>query len=86
MTVRPHRAGVRGQVFLMADPWRGHPEVPTVQPVAEAEHVALIVHPDDEERVRDLVAVAQETPRWWLDLQRFQRVLNVALASPGEGE
>ncbi len=41
----------------------------------------VICHPDDEQRVRDAIAVAQETPKWWLDWQRFERMLKEAFGA-----
>jgi hypothetical protein len=77
-----------GQVVLMPD--YSHPETPmfdfgwgpdgiTSQPASVPDGRVLACHPDDEQRVRDALAVAQERPQWWEDWQRVQRAIEQAV-------
>lgn len=80
--------GVRGTVHIVPD--YEHPEIPffdfglgrdcaiTATPAEVPDGRIIVCHPDDEQRVRDALAVAQETPQWWLDQQRFEQALRSA--------
>lgn len=68
--VRPHRLIPFGETFVMAN--YDHPEVDmfefgmdangriTSKPAPIPDGRIVLCHPDDEERVRDLIALAQE--------------------------
>lgn len=75
ITIRARTLIPKGHIYLM--PNTEHPEVDLFTTIDEAEHLIVACHVDDEHRVRDAVAVAQETPKWWLDLRRFERALAV---------
>jgi hypothetical protein len=89
----PHRIeatayGVKGKVFLMGDPQgpsrgsvMGQPdEFP--EPIDHHARVLLLCHPDDEQRIRDVIAREQEAPKVWRDWQRLVTALN----QPGPAE
>lgn len=77
--------GTPGTVYVVTD--YSHPETPfsdfglgpnceiTSTPAEIPDGRTIVCHPDDEQRVRDALAVAQETPQWWLDQQQFERML-----------
>ncbi len=73
VTIRARTIIPAGRVYVM--PNTEHPEVDPWATIDAAEHLIVACHVDDEQRVRDAVAVAQETPQWWLDLRRFERIL-----------
>ena len=79
-----------GNVLIAAD--YEHPETPmfefawgpaglTSQPASVPDGRIIYCRPEDEQRVRDAVAVAQERPKWWEDWQRIERAIREALAS-----
>lgn len=78
----------RGQVLVMAD--FEHPETPIMDFWMEGGEIQsasapvpdgriIVCHPDDEQRVRDAVAVAQERPKWWEDWQAVERLIGRAV-------
>lgn len=84
-----------GAVVIMVD--YSHPETPmhdfgidargqiTAKPAEIPDGRVLLCHPDDEQHVRDALAIAQERPKWWEDMRAFHRLL-ASLDPPGEGQ
>lgn len=46
--------------------------------IEAAERLLILCHPDDEQRIRDAVAVEQERPKWWRDWQRIEQAFVAA--------
>ena len=79
-----------GTVWIVPD--YTHPETPmfvfgiapngqlTSKPAPVPDGRIIACHPDDEQAVRDAVAVAQERPQWWEDMRRFDEMLRDALS------
>lgn len=78
----------KGQIVIMVD--FNHPEASmtnfgfdfatggvTAEPAEIPDGRIICCHPDDEGRVRDALAVAQEKPKWWLDWQSFEKTMRV---------
>ncbi len=84
ITIRARSIIPAGSVYVM--PNTEHPEISLWTTLDEAEHLIVACHIDDEQRVRDAVALAQEYPKWWLDLRRFERVLQTAAAPTPDKE
>lgn len=63
----------KGSVFVMAD--TSHPEIDLMTTIDDANKLRLVCHPDEEEAVRDAVAICQERPKWWEDMRRFEALL-----------
>jgi hypothetical protein len=60
------------QIIIMAD--YDHPEIHMFEdPVPDGR--LIYCNPVDEQRVRDAVAMAQERPKWWEDMRRFEEFL-----------
>lgn len=74
VTIRSRRFVPQGKVFVLPD--TEHPEVSPWTTLDEADHLLVACHPSDEQAVRDAVAVAQERPRWWRDVQAIERALS----------
>ena len=78
----------KGQIVIMPD--FEHPETPMTDfwmeggeiqsaPAPVPDGRIVCCHPDDEQRVRDVVAIAQERPKWWEDWQAMERMIRKAL-------
>ncbi len=85
VTIRARTIIPQGCVYVM--PNTEHLEVSLWTTLDEAEHLIVACHVDDERRVRDAVAVAQETPKWWLGPSPVRRSdYPRAAAHPRQGE
>lgn len=70
VTICPRSFMPRGKVFVMADV--SHPEVDVFTTIDDADALVIACHPDDEQALRDAVAIEQERPKWWRDLRRLE--------------
>lgn len=73
VTIKSRTFAPRGQVFIMAD--TSHPEVDPLTTIDDAGALVLVCHPDQEQVLRDAVALEQERPRWWRDMRRIEAAL-----------
>jgi hypothetical protein len=77
VTIQPRSFIPEGKVFVMAD--TSHPEVDLWTTIDEADALIIACHPEQEQAVRDLVAVEQERPKWWRDMRRFEATIGIDL-------
>ena len=82
--VRANEFVPKGRVFVMAN--YEHPETPmfefgwghdgiTTESAEVPDGRIIACHPEDEQRVRDALAVAQERPKWWENTQAIVRTI-----------
>lgn len=73
LTIQARFIVQRGRIYLM--PNIDHPDVDMWLTIDDAEHLIAVCHPDDERWLRDVIAVEQERPRCWRDVQRIEAAM-----------
>jgi hypothetical protein len=73
LRVQARRFVEPGRVYVVPDV--SHPEVDLFTAVDDADALIVVCSIEDEQRLRDIIAVEQERPRWWREVRRIEDAL-----------
>lgn len=76
VTILPRSYCPKGKLYVMAD--TSHPEVDVSTSIEDADALMVLCHPEHEQVLRDAIAIEQERPKWWRDMQRIERTIREA--------